>query len=138
MKKWLCALLLAALLALPVAALAAGVTEATLIYEDYDEQHVQQTISDAATLKEIQAILSRAKKNPVDSVEHTMNCTLMCVTDADILDFAVATDGSAFIVDNATEQTYAVNADDMDRLWEIFDQVDAGKGLEADEAFEEW
>ena len=50
----------------------------------------------------------------------------------------MATDGSAFIVDNATEQTYAVNADDMDRLWEIFDQVDAGKGLEAEEAFEEW
>lgn len=137
MKKWLCALLVAALLAAG-SALAAGITEATLIYEDYDGAHVQQTVSDAALLKELQQILARAKKNPVGEVEHTMNCTLMCITNEDILDFAVATDGSAFIVDNATEQTYAVNADDMDRLWEIYDQVNAGLGVEADEAFEDW
>ena len=138
MRKWLCALLAAALLAMPVSALAAGITEATLIYEDYDEVHVQQTVTDKALLKEIQAILARAKQNPVDEVDHTMNCTLMCVTTGDILDFAVATDGSAFIIDNASEQTYAVNADDMDRLWEIYDKVDAGKGIEAETAFEEW
>ena len=138
MKKLICALLLAALLALPVSALAAAITEATLIYEDYDGDHVQQTVTDQALLAEIQAILARAKKNPVGAIEHTMNCTLMCVTDSDIVDFAVATDGSAFVVNNATEQAYAVNADDMDRLWAIYDRVDAGKGIEADEAFEDW
>ena len=37
-----------------------------------------------------------------------------------------------------TEQAYAVNADDMDRLWEIYDLVNAGMGIEADEAFEDW
>lgn len=138
MKRMICALLLAALLAMPISALADDIREATLIYEDYDGAHVQQTVSDKALLAEIQEILARAKQNPVGSIDHTMNSTLMCVTDNDIVDFSVATDGSAFIVNNANEQAYAMNADDMDRLWEIYDQVDAGKGVEADAAFEDW
>ena len=138
MKKRICALMLAALLAMTAPALADAINEATLIYEDYDGNHAQQTITDRILLEEIQAILSRARQNPVEDIEHTMNSTLMCVTDSDIIDFSVATDGSAFIINNATEQAYAVNADDMDRLWAIYDQVDASKGIEADEAFEDW
>ena len=136
-KKTLCALLLCALL-MP-AALAATITEATLVYEDEDSIQVQQTLTDPALLSELETILAAAHKNPVDlNGEHTMNCTLMCVTAEDIFDFACATDGSAFITDNATETTYAVDADDMDRLWEMFSEVKTGMGIEAADAFEDW
>ena len=138
-RKALCALLVAALLLLPAAALAASITEATMIYEDEDGFQTQQTVSDPALLSELEGILLRARENPVSmDGEHTMNCTLMCVTDVDILDFACSTDGSAFITDNATEVTYAVDAGDMDRLWAIFSEVKAGMGIEAADAFEDW
>lgn len=138
-RKALCALLAAALLLLPAAALAAGINEATMVYEDEDNFQAQQTISDAALLTELERILMSARENPVNiDGEHTMNCTLMCVTDTDIIDFACSTDGSAFITDNASETTYAVDAGDMDRLWQIFSEVKNGMGVEAADAFEDW
>lgn len=138
MKKWICALLLAALLLTPTA-LAAVITEATMVYEEEDNLQTQQTVTDAALLSELEGMLQTARQNPVSSDgEHSMNCTLLCMTAEDILDFAVATDGSAFITDNATEITYAVDANDMDRLWEIFGEVKAGMGVEAADAFEDW
>ena len=134
MKKWICALLLAALLLAP-AALAATIIEATMVYEDDDGNRVEQSVTSRELLGEIQEILAEAKRNPVAEIHHTMNSTLMCVTEDDVVDFAVATDGSAFIIDNTTEKPYAVGADDMDRLWEIFDEVNAGMGIEAEDAF---
>ena len=54
-RKALCALLVAALLLLPAAALAASITEATMIYEDEDGFQTQQTVSDPALLSEADA-----------------------------------------------------------------------------------
>ena len=138
-RKGICALLIAALLLLPAAALAATISEATMIYEDEDNFQSQQTVSDPALLAELERILRGAHENPVNvDGEHTMNCTLLCVTETDIIDFACSTDGSAFITDNASEITYAVDANDMDRLWVIFSEVKAGMGIEAADAFEDW
>ena len=52
MKKWICALLLVGLLAAAFGALAAPkMTEATMIYEDYDGNRCEQTVVDDGTLQ---------------------------------------------------------------------------------------
>ena len=78
-----------------------------MIYEDYDGHRAEQTVNDDETLKELEAMLTRAKKNPAELDNCTMNCTLFCTTkDGEIFDFAVATDGCPYITDRGTDKTY--------------------------------
>ena len=134
MKKWICALLLALIAALSVGALADGLamTEAVMIYEDYDGYHAEQTLADETSLTELQWILQRAAKRPAQIDGNTMNSTLLCMlSDGSIYDFAVATDGSAIITDMTTDKTYAMADGDQDRFWELFDVISAGMGYDA-------
>ena len=134
MKKLICALLAAALiLALGAGALAeTRLGEVQMEYEDYDDNHVNQTEDDEAVLQEIEDMLRRAKKNPGELDGCTMNCTLLCTTkDGEIFDFAVATDGCAFIMERSTEQVYQLSEEDLNRLWEIFDLVYETMGFDA-------
>lgn len=133
MKKLICALLVVCLAALSAAALAESqLSEAQMIYEDYDENYVNQTEEDDAVLQEIEAMLKRAKKNPGELDGCTMNCTLLCTAKTgEIYDFAVATDGCAFIMDRSTEKVYALTEEDLNRLWEIFDLVYDTMGFDA-------
>lgn len=133
MKKWICALLLAALLAMSCGALAASkLTEVIMIYEDYDGNRVEQTVVDDATLKELQDMLVRAKGNKAELENCTMNSSLFCKLESgDIYDFAVATDGCPYITDMTTDQTYRLADADRDRLWEIFDLVQEVMGYDA-------
>ena len=133
MKRIVCALLAAALLATGASALAAAkLTEITMLYEDYDGNREEQTVVDEATLKELQDMLLRASRNPAELDGCTMNCTLLCtVDDGDIRDFAVATDGCPFITDSITGKTYRLEDADRDRLWEIFDLVQEVMGYDA-------
>lgn len=134
MKRWICALLAAALLALSVPALAAGsgLKEVIMVYEDYDGNRAEQTIDDEATLTELAEMLKRAKKNPGQLDGCTMNSTLFCVVPSgEIYDFAVATDGCPYITDMDNNKTYTLSEADQARLWEIFDLVQETMGYDA-------
>ena len=134
MKKMICALLLALVAALCTAALADGLvlTEAVMIYEDYDGYHAEQTLDDETDLTELQWILARAAKNPAKIDGNTMNSTLLCMlTNGSIYDFAIATDGSAIITDMTTDKTYAMESGDLERFWELFDVIRQGMGYDA-------
>lgn len=133
MKKWICALL-AALLALSAAAMAETpkLTEALMIYEDYDGNREEQTVLDEATLAELQDMLVRASKNKAELENCTVNSTLFCTMDnGEIYDFAVATDGCPYITDKRDDQTYRLTDADRERLWEIFDLVQEVMGYDA-------
>lgn len=133
MKRLICALLLASLLAGATGALAAAkMTDATMIYEDYDGNRCEQTVLDDATLQELQDILLRAKKNKAELENCTLNSTLYCRFGEDKLyDFAIATDGCPYLVDNAANKTYRMSDADQARLWEIFDLVQNAMGYDA-------
>ncbi len=134
MKRVFCALLAVALLALAASALAATpkMTEAIMVYEDYDGNRAEQTVNDEATLKELQDMLMRAGKNKAKLENCTMNCSLFCmVDDGQIHDFAVATDGCPYITDMSTDATYRLSDEDHARLWEIFDLVQEIMGYDA-------
>ena len=133
MKRWMCALLALCLLALGAGALAENqLKEVQMLYEDYDGHWASQTVDDEATVREIEAMLTRAHKNPGTLEGNTMNCTLLCtLKNGEIYDIAVATDGSLFITDMTTDKTYRLTEDDHARLWEIFDVVQEEMGYDA-------
>lgn len=134
MKKLMIALLLALVAALCTAALADGLklTEAVMIYEDYDGNRAEQTIDDETTLTELEWILQRAAAHPAKLQSNTMNSTLLCMlSDGGIYDFAIATDGSAFITDMTTDKSYLMEDVDLVRFWEIFDLIQQGMGYDA-------
>ena len=133
MKRLICALLLAGLLAASASALAeAKLAEATMIYEDYDGNHSDWTVNDDGELKELVDMLTRAKKNKAQLENCTMNCTLLCKVDEEnIIDFAVATDGCRYITDLDHDATYQLSEEDWDRLWELFEQVQEAMGYDA-------
>lgn len=132
MKRMICALMALALL-LGAAATAEGrIAEALMIYEDYDENRAEQTVDDAATLNELEDMLLRAAKHPAELEGCTLNSTLFCMLpDGELIDFAVATDGCPYIVNNISGQVYALEDADYQRLREIFDVVYAGMGYDA-------
>ena len=138
MKRMFAALLALCLLALCASALAeAKLTEVQMIYEDYDENYANQTVTDAATLAELEAMLQRARKNPGELDNCTLNCTLLCTAnDGALYDFAVATDGCPFIVDRQTEKVYTLSEEDQARLWEIFDLIQETMGYDAASVFD--
>ena len=137
MKRLICALLLIGLLAM-ASAQAAQLTEAIMIYEDYDGNRAEWTVSDEDELKALQDMLMRAKDNKATLENCTMNCTLVCKVDDDVIvDFAVATDGCPYITDRNTDQTYRLTDEDQARLWEIFDQIQEAMGYDAS-VFMEW
>lgn len=133
MKRLICALLAAALLAMTGSALAAAkLTEATMIYEDYDGNHADWTVNDDDELKELVDMLNRAKKHKEKHETGTMNCTLLCKVDGEtIVDFAIATDGSPYITDLKSNTTYRLSEEDQTRLWEIFEQIQEAMGYDA-------
>lgn len=133
MKRLICTLLLVSLLSASFGALAAAkMTEATMIYEDYDGNRCEQTVVDDDTLQELQDMLMRAKKNKGELENCTMNSTLFCRFGEDkVFDFAIATDGCPYLVDNAADKTYRFSDADRDRLWEIFDLVQDTMGYDA-------
>lgn len=133
MKRLICALL-AALMLLGASALADGLklTEAMMIYEDYDGNREEQTVLDEATLQELQDMLERAKQHKAQLENCTVNSTLFCTLEnGAMFDFAVATDGCPYITDKSTDQTYRLSDEDRDRLWEIFDLVQEAMGYDA-------
>lgn len=132
MKQTIC-MLLAALLALSVPAMAAAqLGEATMIYEDYDGNHSDWTVSDDDELQELVDMLQRAKGNPATPENCTMNCTLMCKTESEkVVAFEVATNGSPYITEMNSGRTYRLSDDDWARLWQIFDQVQEVMGYDA-------
>ena len=137
MKRLICMLLLVGMLAV-ASAQAAKLTEAIMIYEDYDGNRAEWTVSDEDELKELQDMLLRARDNKATLENCTMNCTLMCRIDGeDIIDFAVATDGCPYIVDRDTEQAYRLTDEDQTRLWEIFEQIKEAMGYDAS-LFMDW
>lgn len=133
MKKLICALLALCLVGLSAAALAeTHLSEVQMIYEDYDDNAANETVEDPAVLQEIEDMLLRARMNPADSDGATMNCTLYCTDKSgEIHDFAIATDGRAFVADLATGKTYLLADEDLERLWEIFDLVYDAMGYDA-------
>ena len=133
MKRLICALLLMSLLSVSPGALAAAkMTEATMIYEDYDGNRCEQTVVDDPTLKELQEMLMRAKKNSAELENCTMNSTLFCkFGEEKLYDFAIATDGCPYLVDNGANKTYRFSEADQQRLWEIFDLVQDTMGYDA-------
>ena len=137
LRKWICALLLVGLLAASLGALAAAkMTEATMIYEDYDGNRCEQTVVDDATLQELQDMLLRTKKNSAELENCTMNSTLFCRFGEDkVYDFAIATDGCPYMTDNGAGKTYRFSDADRERLWEIFDLVQDTMGYDASMVF---
>ncbi len=134
MKRLICALLLAAVLALTLCAQAATakMTEAIMVYEDYDGNRAEQSVNDEQTLKELQEMLVRAGKNKAKLENCTMNSSLFCMADdGQIHDFAIATDGCPYITDMSTDVTYRLTDEDHARLWEIFDLVQEAMGYDA-------
>ena len=126
--------LLAAMMLLGASAVAEGqkLTEALMIYEDYDGNREEQTVLDEETLSELQDMLLRARKNKAQLENCTMNCTLFCtMEDGALYDFAVATDGCPYITDKTADQTYRLSDEDDARLWEIFDIVQEAMGYDA-------
>ena len=137
MKRLICLLLAVALLSACYGALAASkMTEATMIYEDYDGNRCGQTVVDDGTLQELQDMLLRAKKNAGELENCTMNSTLFCRFGEDqVYDFAIATDGCPYLVDNGANKTYKFSDADRERLWEIFDLVQDTMGYDASMVF---
>jgi len=136
MKRLICALLLIGLLAATGALAEARMTEAIMIYEDYDGQRCEQTVLENDTLQELQDMLQRAKKNKAELENCTMNSTLLCKFGEDrIYDFAIATDGCPYMTDLASNTTYRFTDDDRERLWEIFDLVQETMGYDASLVF---
>ena len=135
MKRLFCALLAVCLLALSACSLAESrLSEALMIYEDYDGQRAEQTVDDEETLQELEDMLLRAAGQPAELEGCTMNCTLFCMLPNGVIyDFAIATDGCPYITDMNTDKTYRLNDEDCIRLWEIFDLVQAVKGYDANE-----
>ena len=133
MKRLICALLLMSLLSVSPGALAAAkMSEATMIYEDYGGNRCEQTVVDDPTLKELQDMLMRAKKNSAELENCTMNSTLFCkFGEEKLYDFAIATDGCPYLVDNGANKTYRFSEADQQRLWEIFDLVQDTMGYDA-------
>ena len=133
MKRLICLMLAVCLLSACFGALAASkMTEATMIYEDYDGNRCEQTVVDDGPLQELQDILLRAKKNKGELENCTMNSTLFCRFGEDkVFDFAIATDGCPYMVDNAANKTYRFSDADRERLWEIFDLVQDAMGYDA-------
>ncbi len=133
MKRLFAALLALCLLALGASALAeTKLVDVTMLYEDYDDNHATQSITDEATLKELEAMLQRAKKTPAELENCTMNCTLLCTAqDGAVVDLAVATDGCPYITDRGTDKTYRLTDEDQARLWEIFDLIQETMGYDA-------
>ena len=137
LKRLICALMLVGLLSASLGAMAAAkMTEATMIYEDYDGQRCEQTVVDDGTLQELQDMLMRAKKHPAELENCTMNSTLFCKFGEDKLyDFAIATDGCPYMTDNASNKTYRFTDEDQERLWQIFDLVLDTMGYDASLVF---
>lgn len=133
MKRLICALLALCLAALGTAALAeTHLSEIQMIYEDYDGQAANETVTDPEVLEEIENMLLRARMNPADPDGATMNCTLLCTNKSgEIYDFAIATDGRSFVADLTTGKTYLLPEEDLDRLWEIFPLVYDAMGIDA-------
>ena len=133
LKRMMIALLLALAVAMSTGAMAAAkMTEATMIYEDYDGQRCEQTVLEDAVLEELQAMLGRARKNPAELENCTMNCTLFCYFGPDkMYDFAIATDGCPYLTDLNTDKTYRFTDEDHERLWEIYDLVQDTMGYDA-------
>ena len=138
MKRMICALLALCLLALCASAMAeAKLKEVQMIYEDYDENYANQTVTDEPTLKELSAMLQRARKNPGELDNCTLNCTLLCTAqDGTIYDLAVATDGCPYIVERESEKVYTLTDEDQERLWEIFDLIRETMGYDAASVFD--
>lgn len=133
MKRLIAALLLAGMLALSASALAESrLSEAQMLYEDYDGNQANQTVNDEATLEELEQMLVRARKNPGQLEGCTMNCTLLCTVEGgEIYDIAVATDGCPYIIDMTSDKTYRLEEEDRARLWEIFDLIQETMGYDA-------
>ena len=133
MKRMIAALLALGMLALGASALAeTRLSEVQMVYEDYDENFANQTVDDPQVLEEIEAMLTRARKNPAQLDGCTMNSTLLCtLKSGEIYDFAVATDGCPFITDRETDKTYRLTDEDQARLWEIFDLIQDTMGYDA-------
>ena len=136
MKRLICALLIGALALCTPALAAAKLSTAWMVYEDYSGNRAEQNVEDADLLKELEAILRRAFKNPTTMEENTVNCTLFCMTvDGDIYDFACATDGSPYIQNRTNNDTYTLG-EDYDRFWEIFTIVREAMGVDASEVWD--
>lgn len=137
MKRMICALLIVGLMLLATSALAATkLTEATMIYEDYDGNHSDWTITDDGELKELTDMLNRAKKHRAELQNCTMNCTLLCKVDGETLvDFAIATDGCPYITNQKTGITYRLSDEDQERLWELFSKIQEDMGYDASLVF---
>ena len=125
--------MISALLALALPAMAeTKLSEVQMIYEDYDENYANQSVTDEPTLKELEAMLTRAKKNPAELDNCTLNCTLLCTAaDGTVYDFAVATDGCPFIMERESQKVFALTEEDQARLWEIFDLIQETMGYDA-------
>ena len=136
MKRWI-GILLALALLWAACAYAEGETrlkEIYMLYEDTDGEQMEQTISDAALLKELEDMLLKARTSPAQLEDCPMNCTLLCTTRDDrVYDIAVATDGCPYIQDRASENVYSLEGD-LPRFWEIFDEVWSAMGNATDYA----
>ena len=131
MRLKMMAMLLLAVLALAVPAHAAQMMQAWMVYEDYSGTRVEQVISDANQIEELEDILITARSNPAKLKGCTMNCTLFCQTqDGEIYDFACATDGCGYIQNLDDKKVYDLSGD-YDRFWAMFAKVQAGMGIEA-------
>lgn len=136
LRKMICALLLTALVLSFCAAQAAALDEIWMEYEDYSGVRAEQSVEDVADIKELEAILLRAKDNPAELDGCTMNCTLNCMDgDGNIYDFAVATDGCPFIQLRSNGAVYSLG-DDYGRFWEILADVREGMGYDASDVFD--
>ena len=133
MKRLICLMLAVGLLLSCSGALAASkMTEATMIYEDYDGQRCEQTVLENHTLEELEDMLMRAKEHKAELENCTMNSTLFCKFGEDkIYDFAIATDGCPYMTELSTNKTYRFTDADHERLWEIFDLVLDTMGYDA-------
>ena len=139
MKRLMVMLLLLCALALPFAAQAEEVplmSEATLIYEDYDGNRAEQTVVANDELLELEGILLRARNNPTELSGNTMNSTLLCIMPDDIYDFAIATDGTACITELSSADSFLMEDQDLVRFWEIFDVVADTMGYNASDIWE--
>ena len=138
MKRWICMLLLVGLLALPGwASASARLTEATMIYEDYDGNHADWTVNDEDELAELEDMLQRAKDNRAQPDNCTMNCTLLCrAGNETVVAFEVATDGCPFVTEMNRGVTYSLNEDDWARLWQIFEQIQEAMGYDASQVLD--
>ena len=133
-RRIVAALVLAGLLACLMPAHAASLERAWMVYEDYSGNRVEQSIENAKTLKSLEQIMNRAKKNSAKLEDCTVNCTLFCMSGGEIYDFACATDGCPYIQNRSTDRTYSLG-DDFDDFWSIFADVRIGMGFDASSVF---